>query len=572
MGTPLYPAVSASLIEVPPVSITLPDPRVHLLDFGRVAFGNLVLQVPDLKASSTILVRFGELLDDAGRIDRHPPGSFRHEVLRLSPRSGEPIAPEADPRNTTPPALLLPADWGTLLPFRWVEIEDWPGDLRPAQVRLRTPVLAAWNPEASAFACSEPRLDALWTLCRQTLHATTFAGVYFDGDRERVSYEIDAYLSQLIHQAIDPGSSIARATFAHLLKNRTWPTEAAFYLIAMAHADWWHTGDRAWLAANFEQLPPLLLLERAGPDGLLRSTHQHQTRDDHVDWPPSERDGFRFTPVNTVINALHLQALARLAELARALGRDAYAAELLARRDQALPAFDAQLYDPVAGLYRDGLDTSHHSLHSNLFPLACDIVPPGRVPALLAYLRTRGMACSTYVAHPLLEALFNHDAGDHAHALFAAPGERGWQHMLDLGATLTWEAWDPVCKPNLDGNHLRSAHPAHHLSRHVLGVGPAAPGWAAMRFRPHPGPLLHASGRVPTPRGPVEVSWQHEPGRSFRAEITAPTDTPMHVSLPAPPDATGVWLDGQPRPDARLVQGRWTLPRPLTGTHVFEVR
>ena len=537
-----------------------------------MAFGNLVFHLPNLKASSTLLVRFGELLDKTGRIDRHPPGCFRHELIRLSPRSGVPVAPEADPRNTTPPALLLPADWGPLLPFRWVEIEDWPGDLRPGQVRLRTPVLTAWNPEASAFACSEPRLDALWALCRHTLHATTFAGVYFDGDRERVAYEIDAYLSQLIHQAIDPGSSIARATFTHLLKNRTWPTEAAFYLIAMAHADWWHTGDRAWLAANFDQLPPLLLLERAAPDGLLRSTHPQQTRDDHVDWPPGERDGFRFTPVNTVINALHIQALARLAEIARALGRDAYAAELIARREHAIRAFDALLYDRAAGLYRDGVDTSHHSLHSNLFPLACDIVPPERVPALLAYLRPRGMACSTYVAHPLLEALFNHDAGDHAHALLAAPGERGWQHMLDLGATVTWEAWDPVFKPNLDGSHLRSAHPAHHLSRHVLGVGPAAPGWAAVRFRPHPGPLLNASGRVPTPRGPVEVSWQHEPGRCFRAEITLPTDTPVHLHLPACTEASGVCINGKLRSDATARDGRWHLPAPVAGPVVIEIR
>jgi hypothetical protein len=564
--------VPAQLIEEPPVRIEQIAPGTIQIDFGRVAFGHIVFNTTAFKTSATVQVRFGECLNNEGRIDQQAPGNFRHGVTRVSCQSRAPIVPEPDPRNTTPPALPVPEHLGPLLPFRWIEIEGWPGEMRTSHLHRRTPVLQAWNNNASSFSCSDARLVALWDLCKHTLRSTTFAGVYFDGDRERVSYEIDAYLSQLIHEAVDPRSSIARDTFVHLFNHRTWPTEAAFHLLGMAYADWWQTGDRAWLAEHFEKLPPLLLLDRAGRDGLLRSTHEQQTRDDHIDWPPGERDGFRPTPVNTVINAFHLQALARLAELASVLGRDTYAAELLARREHALIAFDALLFDRTAGLYRDGIDTSHHSLHSNLFPLACEVVPPERVPAILAYLRSRGMACSTYAAHHLLEGLFKHEAGDQAHALLTASDDRGWLHMLEMNATLTWEAWDPVFKPNLDGNHLRSAHPAYHLSHHVLGIQPALPGWSGIRLRPQPGALTRAEGCVPTPRGPVDVRWQSATGVSFHCEIKPPENTALHVSLPAVHPKSTLLLNGKPATDAKLVGERWTLSRPLKGAHVLEVR
>jgi len=44
--------------------------------------------------------------------------------------------------------------------------------------------------------------------------------------------------------------------------------------------------------------------------GLIRSDDQQMGKNDIVDWPQGERDGYVFTPVNTVVNAFHLHALA----------------------------------------------------------------------------------------------------------------------------------------------------------------------------------------------------------------------------------------------------------------------
>jgi hypothetical protein len=110
-------------------------------------------------------------------------------------------------------------------------------------------------------------------------------------------------------------------------------------MIFMAHADRMHTGDPAWLAPRYEALKAKLLLERVRPDGLIVSNKKQVQRDDIVDWPVAERDGFVFKPVNTVINAFHLRSLTLMTEIATALGKDGEAADYRSREEQARAAF-----------------------------------------------------------------------------------------------------------------------------------------------------------------------------------------------------------------------------------------
>ena len=355
-------AAPVKLVTQAPVSLSLVAPGVVLVDFGRVAFGNLRL-LPPAGAAGEVTVHFGEALAD-GRVNRTPPGSVRYSTARVTLAGAAPVvaAPLPDARNTRQPAAVLtPPEWGVVMPFRWVEIEGWPGELRPEHLSRQAAFASTWDDAAAAFTSSDELLNRIWELCRYSIKATTFAGVYVDGDRERIPYEADAYLNQLSHYATDRDVQMARDTFDHLMARPTWPTEWAFHMIFMAHADWMHTGDTAWLAARYEALKPKLLLDRARADGLLASTEAQRAKDDIVDWPAGERDGYVFTPVNTVVNAFHLRALALMAELAAALGRDAEAADYRARERSARAAFQRELFDPARGLYRDGEGTDHAS-------------------------------------------------------------------------------------------------------------------------------------------------------------------------------------------------------------------
>lgn len=173
-----------------------------------------------------------------------------------------------------------------------------------------------------------------------------------------------------------------------------------------------------------------MLLERAGPDGLIASNPRDRSRD-LVDWPPGERDGHVFTRHNTVVNAFHLKAVSLMAEMADALGNSAHAAEFHSRYEATLQVFHQKFFNEKTGIYHDGTDTTHSSVHSSLFPLAFRLVPPEHRPGVAAWLVDRGMKCSIYAAQYLLEGLFENGMGAQALQLIIADNDRSWKHLLD---------------------------------------------------------------------------------------------------------------------------------------------
>ena len=570
--TVLTPARSAPthLVEQAPVLITNVTPGVFLVDFGRVAFGNLRLSPSSSNATNIVTIRFGEDLTN-GRINRHPPGSVRYAEMTISLNGTKPViaAPGANERNTTPPAVRTPTKWGVMLPFRWVEIEGWPGTPEPKQIERRAAFASSWDDGAAAFHSSNEMLDRIWELCRYSIKATTFAGVFVDGDRERISYEADAYLNQLSYYACDPDPQMARDTFDRLMKLPTWPTEWESHMVFIAHADWMQTGDLHWLAPRYEALKSKLLSDRVGPDGLITSTPGQIKRGDLIDWPEGERDGFVFTSVNTVVNAFYLRSLSLMTDLARALNKHRDAQKFAERYQTALAAFQQKLFDPARNLYRDGEGTEHTSVHANLFPLAFGLVPGAQRTHVASWLRGRGMACSVYGAQYLLEGLFENGEDSTALALITAPGDRSWRHMVESGTTITWEAWDQRYKLNQDWNHAWGAAPANLLSRYVLGAQPLTPGWGRAIIRPHKGGLAFADGKVPTPHGAVTVQWKR--GTTFSLSLSLPPGMTAHVEVPAVENSSGVFIGDRPARAHRMA-GRWILDDDVSGAVTVEER
>ena len=560
----LNPAAAFSapvrLFDEAPVEIRVVGPGVFLVDFGRVAFGNLRL-TPPAGATQEIKVHFGEALAQ-GRINRKPPGSVRYSSAQLVLEGGKPsvAAPVADARNIKQPsAILTPPEWGVVTPFRWVEIEGWPGELKANQLRRQAAFASTWDDQAAAFTCSDDTLNRIWELCRYSIKATTFAGIYVDGDRERIPYEADAYLNQLSHYATDNDIQMARDTYDRLMHYSTWPTEWAAHMIFMAHADYMRTGDAAWLAPRYSKLKSKLLLNRARADGLLVSSAGQIGHGDIVDWPQGERDGYVFTPVNTVVNAFYLRALKQMAELATALKNDTDAADYTAKEAKAREAFQAVLFDPASGIYRDGEGTDHSSQHANLFPLAFDLVPAEHRSKVATWVAARGMRCSVYAAQYLLEGLFANGAATQAFELMTATNDRSWKHMVDSGTTITWEAWDQKYKPNQDWNHPWGAAPANIIPRKVMGVEPVQPGYTQIRIAPQPGPLTWAQAKVPTPKGPVQVAFKTVPEFTLTVEIPTGMTAVLTLPLPAtaPAGCSGLLCNGKPLPatakDGRLI-------------------
>lgn len=567
--------IKLQITEVPPVHF---DNRSNTLfaDFGQDVYGNLRIEFSSDPATETITVRLGEKLAGAGTIDQKPPGSVNFREIPLSIHSGQrryELEIPSKKFHLGASSVKMPAYIGEVTPFRYAEIEGTALPLEASGLRQLF-VHAPFDDEASEFESSDATLNSVWGLCKHTMKATTAFGIYIDGERERIPYEADAYINMLSHYACDLDPRLAHETFTHLLAHPTWPTEWSLHMPMMAAADYEATGDIALAAANYEGLKKKLLRDKARGDGLLSSTAI-------VDWPSTERDGYndgKASPgdsqqvgpdVNTVANAFYYHALREMAMLARALKKEDNARDLESAAAQVYQSFNLVFFDERRGIYIDGEGSTHASLHANMFPLAFGLVPAERVNKVADFVESRGMACSVYGAQYLLEALFAAHRDDAAVQLMTAHTKRSWWHMIELGSTMTLEAWDAEFKRNLTWNHAWGAAPANIISRYVLGVRPIKPGYSEILIAPQLGNLKWVRGKVPTPLGPVTVSATNS--GAFKIQVNIPPASRARIEIPRKSAARVVLLDG--KPITATAEGQaLTVGFTEAGAHVIESR
>ena len=552
-----YPIVQS---EIRPKAIVDNGEGRWFVDFGRAAFGRVRLSRPVQSPAGRVTVSLGEAKLPGDGINPRPGGSVRFLKTDVTVGADPVMAPDR------------------VMPFRYVEIAGWTDRLTLESV-VQIADHYPFDDSAAHFHSSDAVLNDVWDLCKYSIEATSFLGIYIDGDRERKPYEADAYINQLGHYCVDREYTLARYSHETLLAHSTWPTEWQLHSVLIAWADYLYTGDIGSLAATYDLLEAKTLSALARPDGLIGTTTGlvtpaflesiHTSRiQDIVDWPAGERDGYQFGPINTVVNAFHFAALARMCSIAAALGKRDEARRFAERADRVQTSFNAILFDHQRGLYRDSEGAGHCSLHANMFPLAFGLAPLKRIPVIADFVKSRGMACSVYGAQYLLEALYNAGLGDAALALMTARTERSWAHMLyDVGSTITLEAWDNRFKPNQDWNHAWGAAPANIIPRRLMGIEPLEPGYARMRIKPQPGSLRSAEIKTPTIRGPVEMRFESTPDIKFHMETVLPVNTRATVYLPGL--GTGARVDGRKRTAARD-NGFWRIDDVGSGAHVFE--
>lgn len=543
-----------------PVSVSKRSDRLWMVDFGKAAYGQLELTV-ESSADDTLTIRLGEA-QQGGRVNQKPGGSIRYAQYHLPVHKGfdtYQLVFRPDGRNamiksegTDVRPVLMPDYIGEVYPFRYVEVESHLATLKQAERQM---VHYAWDDEASYFHSSDSVLNQVWDLCRYSIKATTFAGVYVDGDRERIPYEADAIINQLGHYCTDREYTMARYTTDYLCHNATWPTEWILQAVLLAWNDYLYTGDPALIERNYDVLKARTLLALQDSTGLISTRTNRQTPEllkacgyygkqirDIVDWPqsgalgigkeePGEADGYVLENYNTVVNAFHYESLRLMSLIAEALGRKDDITFFAQKAEKVKETLNNLLLDKKNGWYRDGLTTPHHALHASMFPLAFDMVPAKQVPGVLRHIQSRGMACSVYGAQFLLEALYRGGQEDYALKLLTATDSRSWYNMIRHGSTITWEAWDAQFKPNLDWNHAWGAAPANIIPRWLMGIRPLEPGWRRMIIQPQPGNLSYADIRVPTIRGYVSASFRRENGE-FILHVHIPAGTTAKIVLP----------------------------------------
>lgn len=590
-GASHYPLVKT----MEPVASLRPAPNGNIIgDFGKDAFGQLLLTLTSNSVNDTVIVHLGECLSPEGNINRKPGGTIRYKRYPLALQKGTHtyrIKISKDKRNTGKTAVLMPDYIGEVIPFRYCEIEHYRAPLGQTSVARET-VHYPFDENASSFSCSNDTLNQIWELCKYSIKATSFAGIYVDGDRERIPYEADALINQLSHYSVDREYSMARRSYEYLLNYPTWPTEWILQAVLIAYNDYLYTGDNRSLKATYTQLKPRTLLQLREKNGFISTTTGKQTPDfrksirfngkikDIVDWPHTgilglnneeggETDGFVFTDYNVVTNAYHYETLKCMALIADALELPAEVQYYFSLSGTLKENFNRSFFNRKKGVYKDGITTEHASLHGNMFPLAFDMVPVKDKRSVLDFIRTRGMACSVYGSQFLMDALYQAGDGDYALRMLTKSDDRSWYNMIRVGSTLTLEAWDNKYKPNQDWNHAWGSAPANVIPRKLMGVEPVAPGYSVVSVKPQLGNLEWAKSVIPTIKGSICMEVENTKNR-YTVRLTIPANMSAVLHLPLPSGKYEVSNNGMPLKTNR-VKGEPFLDagRLPSGTHTI---
>ena len=543
--------------KVAPVKLEKRDDFVFI-DFGKAAFATMDFTY-NAKSPHTLTVRVGEMLDEKGNVNRTPPAksNIRYQEIKVDVKPGQTkyqIKVQEDERNTRAnKAIPLPDGFPPLVPFRYAEIEGAQESISAENVE-QLAFHTYWDDNASSFKSNNDVLNQVWDLCKYSIKATTFNGLYVDGDRERIPYEADAYLNQLSHYTTDREFAMARRTIEYFMKNPTWPTEWQQHVALLIYADYMYTGNTELIERYYEPLKHKTLFELSNDEGLITSTKvddefmkklgfpegYKKPLTDIVDWPSAnfngsktkgERDGFVFQPYSTVINSFFYENMKIMAEFAQILGKTQEVLDFELRAAKVKKAVNEQMFDAARGIYIDGIGTDHASLHANMMPLAFGLVPEEHYQSVVDFVKSRGMACSVYGAQFLMDGLYNAGEADYALELLASKAERSWYNMIRSGSTITLEAWDLKYKNNLDWNHAWGAVPANVIPRGLWGIKPKTPGFGVAIIQPQMGKLKSSEIKVPTVRGPIIGKYTYNGARLQTYEIEIPGNMVAEFSL-----------------------------------------
>ncbi|HVZ89434.1 MAG TPA: hypothetical protein VHG72_20905, partial [Polyangia bacterium] len=209
-----YKTATEALVttHVAPSSVVMVGAGHYFIDFGLDAFGWLELTI-NAPNAGTLQVNIGEKANGQS-VDLNPGATIRWAKSSVTLQQGTHtyrVVTPTDAGTINPPATI-----GNVMPFRYAEVLNSPVAVS-ASSASQVAVTYPNDPSASSFSSSSANLDAIWGLAKHTMFATTFAGVYVDGDRERTPYEADAYIHQLGHYAVDRQFAIARYSHEYLL-------------------------------------------------------------------------------------------------------------------------------------------------------------------------------------------------------------------------------------------------------------------------------------------------------------------------------------------------------------------
>lgn len=561
------------------------------VDYGRDAFGQLEITLKGEHDTDTVVVHLGEA-NKGFKVDKFPQGSVRYKRICIPLSKGQrtyTIKPDWEVYDNGLNSLYMPSEVGEVVPFRYCEIEGYRNKLLREDV-VRLAVFHQFDDNASYFHCDDETLNKVWKFCKYSIKATSFMGYYIDGDRERRPYEADALINQLGHYGVDSEYKMAQRTIEYLLRNPTWPTEWIMQTILMVWNDYLYSGNTEIMKKYIKKLEAHSLMSFVDKKTKLVTTSLYEQTEkqllelnlreklrDLVDYPhrneeqEGEDDCYDYTDFNTVVNAYHYFACKRLSQIYGVLSMTEKKKWMENYCKEFRTLFNNSFFDVKKGIYKDGLDSDHYSLHANMFAMCFGLVPEDHVRSVLNYMVSKGMVCSVYGSQFLLDALYDYRCDDIALQLMCSSNRRSWMNMIREGSTISTEAWGMEFKPNQDWNHVWGSVPANIIPFRLLGVRPIEGGYKRAEIKPQIATLKRVRGKIPTPYGGIELSVNNA-SKCYEMSVCIPDDILCDIYVPKKgKGAFELFLDNRCVSQYKERNGYIVLPYPLSGKHEIKL-
>lgn len=479
------------------------DGNCAFVDFELDAYSQLDIEI-ELDAPAALDIALGEVASDK-RVNREPGGFRIVRTMTKECQAGKNSFEFELPFHKSPyedfnTCVPRPAEAGDreIVPFRYVEIVGGKGKAK----LTRKAFYGDFDDNAADFVSDNAQLNKIWQFCKYTMKATSAFGYYIDGERERQPYEGDALSNMLGDLCCGGAANTAKRTIDWLLKVPTWFNEWRFITVLLVREYLLYTGDQASVTQWLPQLEKHIAQFVPEENDLMRDATLEEKDAglylrDLIDWPPAERDDYELGKFNLTPNCYYFEVMQTMYQLT---GKNEY--KIAAEKVKA-----AILKNFRNGeLFIDSIGSTHTALHSLLYPAYFKIadLSENMKNALVA----KGMSCSVYTAHFLVEYCFDNGLVDHAYKLLLSNDLRSWSNMIAKGATIAMEAWDDTLKPNQDWNHAWGAAPANLIPRCIAGIKPLEPGFKRFAVTPHPGELKEFYSKHPTPCGTIELEYK----------------------------------------------------------------
>ncbi len=479
-----------------------------VLDFGQEFNGGIEIHLsnpgpmPELKAR----IRFGESVS---------------EVM------GSPNNDHSVHDVTLPLSIMSKHEFGTT-GFRFVRVDFLSCGVEVKLTSIKLIALERPYHYIGSFESSDALLNRIWQVGARTVHLCCQDYILDGIKRDRLLWVGDLHPQinvigsvfgdvDIVNETLDQARAMAPAG----LWMNGMSTYSLWWIVCVF--DWYmYTGNTQWLKRQTDYLKRLVdqIASYIGDDG-----REQLPATRFIDWSV----GLNEPVIDQGLAAITLLSMQKAAGIFKFAGCPDYAAnaERIAAVLKKYPVTASDVKQVNSMRVLAGLITAKEANEQSLSISPCE-------------------GLSTWFAYYALQARAM--AGDVGGALDMV--RRYWGGMLSLGATTFWEHFDVNWLDNASridemptagkvdvhteyGGHcfkgLRHSFchgwaggPTAWMSQYVLGVRPAAPGFAKVMIAPELGGLEYAKGTVPTPKGIIKVEAQRNADGKVEVDYQLP--------------------------------------------------